>query len=120
MRSTGTPMHAPSRMMAPTLPAISGSKRAMRMAARLGCEGRDGNRRWTREGITSSMASRGTAMLIALLIPLVLAITVYAIVLVRAVIARKILPSGEGVILGAVTNFFDTLGIGSFAPTMAW
>ena len=23
-------------------------------------------------------------------------------------------------ILGAVTNFFDTLGIGSFAPTMAW
>jgi uncharacterized membrane protein YfcA len=59
-------------------------------------------------------------MLIALLIPLALAITVYAIVLVRAVIARKILPSGEGVILGAVTNFFDTLGIGSFAPTMAW
>ena len=23
-------------------------------------------------------------------------------------------------ILGAITNFFDTLGIGSFAPTMAW
>ena len=23
-------------------------------------------------------------------------------------------------LLGAVTNFFDTLGIGSFAPTMAW
>jgi uncharacterized membrane protein YfcA len=28
--------------------------------------------------------------------------------------------TGEGVVLGAVTNFFDTLGIGSFAPTMAW
>lgn len=27
---------------------------------------------------------------------------------------------GEGVIVGAVTNFFDTLGIGSFAPTIAW
>ncbi len=29
-------------------------------------------------------------------------------------------PSAEAVLLGAVTNFFDTLGIGSFAPTMAW
>lgn len=26
----------------------------------------------------------------------------------------------EAVALGAVTNFFDTLGIGSFAPTVAW
>src|SRR3954467_11795614 len=62
----------------------------------------------------------GTAMLIALLIPLALAILVYAIALIRVVIDRRIVPSGEGVILGAVTNFFDTLGIGSFAPTMAW
>lgn len=29
-------------------------------------------------------------------------------------------PAAEPVVLGAVTNFFDTLGIGSFAPTMAW
>lgn len=29
-------------------------------------------------------------------------------------------PSVEAVGLGAVTNFFDTLGIGSFAPTTAW
>ena len=29
-------------------------------------------------------------------------------------------PNGEAVALGAVTNFFDTLGIGSFAPTTAW
>ncbi|WP_426165753.1 TSUP family transporter [Sandarakinorhabdus sp. DWP1-3-1] len=28
--------------------------------------------------------------------------------------------TGEGLVLGAVTNFFDTLGIGSFAPTTAW
>ena len=28
--------------------------------------------------------------------------------------------NGESVGLGAVTNFFDTLGIGSFAPTTAW
>src|SRR3954454_21588174 len=62
----------------------------------------------------------GTAMLIALLITLALAILVYAIALVRDVIARRIVPSGEGVVLGAITNFFDTLGIGSFAPTMAW
>ena len=59
-------------------------------------------------------------MLVALLIPLALAITVYAIVLIRSVIAKRIVPSGEAVVLGAVTNFFDTLGIGSFAPTMAW
>src|SRR3982750_370340 len=62
----------------------------------------------------------GTAMLIALLIPLALAILVYAIALIRVVIDRRIVPSGEGVVLGAITNFFDTLGIGSFAPTMAW
>lgn len=29
-------------------------------------------------------------------------------------------PTFEVLGLGAVTNFFDTLGIGSFAPTMAW
>ena len=29
-------------------------------------------------------------------------------------------PNLEGVALGAVANFFDTLGIGSFAPSTAW
>ncbi|MBM4266043.1 MAG: sulfite exporter TauE/SafE family protein [Deltaproteobacteria bacterium] len=29
-------------------------------------------------------------------------------------------PSGEGLLLGFVTNFFDTLGIGSFAPTTSY
>ena len=59
-------------------------------------------------------------MLIALLVPLTLAILVYAGVLLKAVIARNIRPKAEALVLGAVTNFFDTLGIGSFAPTMAW
>jgi uncharacterized membrane protein YfcA len=29
-------------------------------------------------------------------------------------------PNGESIGLGAITNFFDTLGIGSFATTTAW
>lgn len=46
---------------------------------------------------------------------------VYAVLLVRTARARGVLRvTGEGVALGAVTNFFDTLGIGSFAPTTAW
>ena len=34
--------------------------------------------------------------------------------------AGQLRPSGEAIVLGAVTNFFDTLGIGSFAPSIAW
>ena len=46
---------------------------------------------------------------------------VYLIALGRTAIQRnQFLPTVEGVTLGAVTNFFDTLGIGSFAPTTAW
>ncbi|HEY2395077.1 MAG TPA: sulfite exporter TauE/SafE family protein [Rudaea sp.] len=33
---------------------------------------------------------------------------------------RQLRPNAESVALGAVANFFDTLGIGSFAPTTAW
>jgi len=33
---------------------------------------------------------------------------------------NQLVPKGEAMALGAVTNFFDTLGIGSFAPTIAW
>ncbi len=41
--------------------------------------------------------------------------------LIRTAAARGALGlRGEGVILGAVTNFFDTLGIGAFAPSTAW
>lgn len=59
-------------------------------------------------------------MLIALLIPLGLAILVYATVLTRAAIARRATPTIEALALGAVVNFFDTFGIGSFAQTTAW
>jgi len=60
------------------------------------------------------------AMLIALLIPLALAILVYATVLARAAIARRAKPTFEALALGAFVNFFDTFGIGSFAQTTAW
>ena len=59
-------------------------------------------------------------MLTALLIPLALAVLVYALMLVRAALTSRAVPRFEAVALGAITNFFDTLGVGSFAPTMAW
>lgn len=33
---------------------------------------------------------------------------------------NELAPKPEAIALGAVTNFFDTLGIGSFAPSTAW
>ena len=62
----------------------------------------------------------GDAMLIALLIPLGLAILLFAVILVRSAIAKRALPNSEMLAVGAVVNFFDTLGIGSFATTTAW
>lgn len=59
-------------------------------------------------------------MLAALMVPLILAILAFAFILFRAALAKQARPNGEAIILGAITNFFDTLGIGSFAPTMAW
>jgi len=59
-------------------------------------------------------------MLIALLVPLALAILLFAFILVRSAIARRAVPSLEMIAVGAVVNFFDTLGIGSFATTTAW
>ncbi|MFL6752910.1 MAG: TSUP family transporter [Sphingomicrobium sp.] len=59
-------------------------------------------------------------LLIALLVPLGMAILVYATVLARAAIARRAAPTSEALALGAVVNFFDTFGIGSFAQTTAW
>jgi len=59
-------------------------------------------------------------MLIALLIPLGLAILLFAAIMARQAVSRKTKPNLEAAALGAVTNFFDTLGIGSFAPSMAW
>jgi uncharacterized membrane protein YfcA len=59
-------------------------------------------------------------MLLALLVPLGLAILLFAVVLVRSAIAKNAKPSPEAMALGSVVAFFDTLGIGSFAPTTAW
>ena len=59
-------------------------------------------------------------MLVAILVPLGLASLLFTFVLFRAAIAQRVRPSAEAMFLGAITNFFDTLGIGSFAPTMAW
>jgi len=59
-------------------------------------------------------------MLIALLVPISLAIAAFLIILTRAAIARRASPNPEAIVLGVIVNFFDTLGIGSFAPTTAW
>ena len=59
-------------------------------------------------------------MLTVLLIPLALAAIFYGVMLTRAALARRAGPGFEAIVLGVITNFFDTLGVGSFAPTMAW
>lgn len=59
-------------------------------------------------------------MLIALLVPIVLATAMFTFVLIRAAIAERAWPTAETLGLGAVVCFFDTLGIGSFAMTTAW
>jgi len=59
-------------------------------------------------------------MLIALLVPIALATAAFTIILFRAALRHRATPSFEALVLGTITNFFDTLGIGSFAPTTAW
>ena len=59
-------------------------------------------------------------MLIALLVPLGMAILVYLFALARAALSERVGPSVEALALGVIVNFFDTLGIGSFATTTAW
>lgn len=60
-------------------------------------------------------------ILALLLVPLCLMGLVYVFSLARQCLARSTLsPHMEAVALGFITNFFDTLGIGSFAPTMTW
>lgn len=61
-------------------------------------------------------------MVVNILLATLLALAiVFTVVLVRAARAkRELRPGSEAVALGAVTNFFDTLGIGSFATTTAW
>jgi uncharacterized membrane protein YfcA len=59
-------------------------------------------------------------MLVALLVPVVLAALLFTFALAKAAIAKRAIPTPEAIALGAVVSFFDTLGIGSFAPTTAW
>ena len=65
-------------------------------------------------------ALQSIAMLMALLVPVVLAMAAYVAILLRARDSAQGGPDFEAIGLGAVVNFFDTLGIGSFAPTTAW
>ena len=60
--------------------------------------------------------------MVGILIGVVTAIgIVVTLAFARAALQRRQgVPVPEAIGLGAVTNFFDTLGIGSFAPTMAW
>jgi hypothetical protein len=39
---------------------------------------------------------------------------------VKAALAKRAEPTAETILLGAVVSFFDTLGIGCFAPSTAW
>jgi uncharacterized membrane protein YfcA len=60
-------------------------------------------------------------MVQVLLVLLALFGVVFAVQFVRTLMAQGgYAPRLEAIVLGAVTNFFDTLGIGSYAPTTAW
>src|SRR5437016_1063192 len=59
-------------------------------------------------------------ILILLLSALALASAIFALALGAAVVRRPTGPALEGVLLSAVTSFFDALGIGCFAPTTAY
>ncbi len=59
-------------------------------------------------------------LLYALVLMVALATVVFAAMVLRSAIVRRARPHPEAVALGAVTNFFDALGIGCFAPTLAW
>lgn len=60
-------------------------------------------------------------VVVVLLLSLSLLASGFLVALITAAWRRHALrPRAEAIALGAVTNFFDTLGIGSFAPTTAW
>ncbi len=60
-------------------------------------------------------------MVALLLSALALLALTFLVQMVRTAAARGALGLRlEGVVLGGVTNFFDTLGIGAFAPSTAW
>ena len=60
-------------------------------------------------------------VLTILLSALALLAAAFVAMLVREALKRGVgAPGPESLALGAIANFFDTLGIGSFAPTTAW
>lgn len=61
-------------------------------------------------------------MVVAVLLALLCALALLFVGQLLAIARRRgqLRPQPEAIALGAVTNFFDTLGIGSFAPTTAW
>jgi uncharacterized membrane protein YfcA len=60
-------------------------------------------------------------VVVILLVSLAALALVFLASLIAVARRRHVLrPNAEAIALGAVTNFFDTLGIGSFAPTTAW
>lgn len=60
-------------------------------------------------------------ILFALVAALIIAaIGLSAYLIGSAARSGQLMPKPEGLAIGAVANFFDTLGIGSFAPTIAW
>lgn len=61
-------------------------------------------------------------MIVAGLLAALAVITlIFVVQLIRTALVRKqAVPLPEGLAIGAVANFFDTLGIGSFAPTTAY
>src|SRR4051794_29086022 len=74
-----------------------------------------------RRGVGGRPRGLARMLIAALLVPLAVAALVLGVVLARASVAAHALkPRIEAIAMGAVANFFDTLGISSFATTMSW
>ncbi len=73
-------------------------------------------------GATFGLVIRWLTTIVGGLLTALSAIAIYfTTALLRTAHKRgELTPKVEAIGLGAVTNFFDTLGIGSFAPTTAW
>ncbi|MCX7360206.1 MAG: TSUP family transporter [Alphaproteobacteria bacterium] len=73
-------------------------------------------------GATFELVIRWLTTIVGGLLTALSAIAIYfTTALLRTAHKRgELAPKVEAIGLGAVTNFFDTLGIGSFAPTTAW
>jgi uncharacterized membrane protein YfcA len=73
-------------------------------------------------GATFGLVTRWLTTIVGGLLTALSAIAIYfTVALLRTANKRgELVPKVEAIGLGAVTNFFDTLGIGSFAPTTAY